>query len=45
VLLEAALAAADPAAGAPARQWLAASGFEDPVLRRLAALTDRAGRP
>jgi tetratricopeptide (TPR) repeat protein len=45
VLLEAALAAADPAAGAPARQWLAGSGFEDPVLRRLAALTDKPGRP
>ena len=36
VLLEAALAARDPAAAAPALQWLESSGFESDRLRRLA---------
>lgn len=36
LLLEAALAARRPAAAAPAMAWLAASGFEDARLRRLA---------
>ena len=35
ILLEAALAAGDAAAAQPARDWLAASGFEDARLRRL----------
>jgi hypothetical protein len=37
VLLEAALAARDPAAAAPALAWLETSGFESERLRRLAA--------
>lgn len=37
ILLEAALAANDPAAARPAVEWLARSGYEDPRLRRLAA--------
>jgi Tfp pilus assembly protein PilF len=37
VLLEAALAARDPAAAAPVLGWLEASGFESERLRRLAA--------
>jgi hypothetical protein len=37
VLLEAALAARDPAAAAPALQWLEASGFESERLRDTAA--------
>lgn len=37
VLLEAALAARDPGAAAPALRWLDESGFEGPRLRRLAA--------
>ncbi|HKC42457.1 MAG TPA: hypothetical protein VKC64_01430, partial [Burkholderiales bacterium] len=37
ILLEAALAANDPAAAQPALDWLARSGYEDPHLRRLAA--------
>lgn len=42
ILLEAALAANDPAAAQPALDWLARSGYEDPRLRRLAAqLTTR----
>ena len=36
-LLEAALAARDPAAAAPVLQWLADTGFESVVLRELAA--------
>lgn len=36
VLIEAALAARDPAAAAPALQWLDASGFEDGRMRSLA---------
>ncbi len=36
VLIEAALAARDPAAAAPALQWLESSGFESDRLRRLA---------
>ena len=36
ILLEAAIAAADPAAAQAARDWLANSGFEDARLRRLA---------
>jgi hypothetical protein len=36
ILMEAALAARDPAAAAPALQWLASSGFEGERLRRLA---------
>ncbi|MEO5698793.1 MAG: hypothetical protein ABIQ60_16855 [Burkholderiaceae bacterium] len=36
ILLEAAIAARDPAAAEPARAWLRSSGFEDARLRRLA---------
>lgn len=36
VLLEAAIAAGDPASAAPVRDWLSASGFEDPATRHLA---------
>ena len=36
VLLEAALAAKDPAAAQPALDWLRASGYEDPVYAKLA---------
>jgi tetratricopeptide (TPR) repeat protein len=36
-LLEAAIAANDTAAAQPVRDWLQASGFEDPYLRRLGA--------
>ena len=35
VLLEAALAAKDPASGQAARDWLRSSGFEDTRLRQL----------
>lgn len=35
ILLEAAIAAQDPAAAQPARDWLRSSGFEDARLRRL----------
>lgn len=35
ILLEAAIAAADPVAAQPARDWLRSSGFEDPRLRSL----------
>lgn len=49
ILLEAALAAGDAAAAQPARDWLAASGFEDARLRRLgqelALVTRRAASP
>jgi hypothetical protein len=44
VLLEAALAANDPAAARPALEWLARSGYEDPGLRRLAAQLEAARR-
>ena len=44
VLLEAALAANDPAAARPALEWLARSGYEDPRLRRLAAQLEAARR-
>lgn len=37
ILLEAALAAGDPAAAAPALQWLSRSGHEDAALRQLAS--------
>ncbi len=37
VLLEAAIAAGDAAAAQPARDWLRATGFEDPLIRRLGA--------
>jgi hypothetical protein len=37
ILIEAALAAREPAAAAPALQWLESSGFESDRLRRLAA--------
>jgi Tfp pilus assembly protein PilF len=37
ILLEAALAARDPAAAAPALRWLESSGFESDRLRRLAS--------
>ncbi len=37
ILLEAALAARDPGAAAPALQWLEASGFEGERMRRLAS--------
>jgi len=37
ILLEAALAARDPAAGAPALQWLESSGYEDKRVREAAA--------
>jgi Tfp pilus assembly protein PilF len=37
VFLEAALAARDPQAAAPVLEWLEASGFEHPRLRRIAA--------
>ena len=43
VLLEAAVAARDAAAAAPVLQWMAASGIESAVLRRLAAQLQ--GRP
>jgi len=43
VLLEAALAARQPAAAAPVLQWLAASGHEGVVLRRLAARLQAGG--
>ena len=36
ILLEASLAAREPAGARPALEWLEASGFESPVLRRLA---------
>ena len=36
ILMEAALAARDPGAAAPALQWLESSGFEDERIRRLA---------
>ena len=49
ILLEAALAASDAGAAQPARDWLAASGFEDARLRRLAQelalVTRRAASP
>lgn len=35
ILLEAAIAAGDPVAAQPVRDWLASSGFEDAQLRRL----------
>jgi len=44
ILLEAALAANDPAAAQPALEWLARSGYEDPRLRRLAAQLEAARR-
>ena len=44
VLLEAALAANDPAAARPALEWLARSGYEDPSLRRVAAQLEAARR-
>ena len=44
VLLEAALAARDPAAAAPALQWLADSGIESVVLRPLAQQLQAGGR-
>lgn len=44
VLLEAALAASDPAAARPALEWLARSGYEDPRLRRVAAQLEAARR-
>ena len=37
VLLEAAAAARDPAAAAPALRWLAETRYEDPRLQRVAA--------
>lgn len=40
VLLEAALAARNHGAAAPVREWMRRSGFEDPLLRRLAALSE-----
>jgi len=39
VLLEAALAARDPEAAKPAREWLQSTGFEDAKMRTLAAQT------
>ncbi len=44
VLLEAALAANDPAAARPALEWLARSGYEDPRLRRVAVQLEAAQR-
>jgi hypothetical protein len=44
VLLEAAIAANDPAAARPALEWLARTGYEDPRLRRLAAQLEAARR-
>jgi predicted Zn-dependent protease len=44
LLLEAALAANDPAAARPALDWLARSGYEDPRLRRAAAQLEAARR-
>lgn len=40
VLLEAAIAAKDPASAQPARDWLRSSGFEDARLRRLGQQSD-----
>ena len=37
MLLRAALAAKQPAAAQPVIDWLKASGYEDPVMQRLAA--------
>lgn len=45
VLLEAAIAAGDAAAAQPAREWLAASGFEDANIRKLAARSAAAVKP
>lgn len=42
-LLEAAIAASNAAAAQPARDWLAASGFEDPLTRKLGADSANAG--
>jgi hypothetical protein len=44
VLLEAAIAANDPAAARPALEWLARTGSEDPRLRRLAVQLEAARR-
>ena len=44
ILLEAALAANDPAAALPALDWLSRSNYEDPHLRRLAARLESIGR-
>jgi hypothetical protein len=44
ILLEAAVAANDPAAAQPALDWLARSGYEDPHLRKVAAQL-KASRP
>lgn len=41
VLLEAAIAARDPAAAQPARDWLRSSGFEDAHLRQLGTASAR----
>lgn len=43
ILLEAAVAAGDPAAAQPVRDWLAASGFEDSRIRSLAEKSARGG--
>ncbi len=46
ILLEAAVAAGDSQAATPARDWLRASGFEDPRLRQLAQASQQvAARP
>jgi len=44
ILLEAALAARDPRAAQPALEWLEASGFENPQLRRTAEALRALGR-
>jgi hypothetical protein len=44
ILLEAAIAANDPAAARPVLEWLARSGYEDPGLRRLAVQLEAARR-
>jgi hypothetical protein len=44
ILLEAALAARDPAAAKEALDWLDRSGHEDPVLRRTAQMLEKLGR-